>query len=254
MMTGKWSARAAVVARWFGVSRDDLSRTRLSASSAGAGRIVLGPGEIVLITGASGAGKSTLLRRIGARYRRRRRSHRQWIDLARVRLPAQVPVIDLIVDALCGAREDEGAIIRGLDLLSRLGLGEVWTYLRTPEQLSEGQRWRLRLGIALARAAAPTPCDAPRRRARTTLTVVAADEFCAALDPVTALVVARALRRAVDCGGNVCAVVATAQENLAPALSPDLVVQCDFGAYQIRAGVKCQTSNAKLERGGNTSL
>ena len=234
MMTGKWSARAAVVARWFGVSRDDLSRTRLSASSAGTGRIVFTPGEIVLITGASGAGKSTLLRRIGARYRRRRRSHRQWIDLARVRLPAQVPVIDLIVDALCGAREDEGAIMRGLDLLSRLGLGEVWTYLRRPCELSEGQRWRLRLGVALARARRNPGSELPGLSgAAGGLTVIAADEFCAALDRVTALIVARALRRAVDSCGNLCAVVATGHEDLVGALSPDMIVRCDFGEYEV---------------------
>jgi ABC-type ATPase with predicted acetyltransferase domain len=174
---------------------------------------------VVLVTGASGAGKSSLLRAV---RRRGRGSVAGWIDLDAVRLPSRA-VVDVMCEAM-GGGEDEGSIVLALEALSRVGLGEVWTYLRTPARLSVGQRWRLRLAVGLAlargRGTVGRPC------------VLAADEFAAPLDRVTALVVARALRRAVDGTPGVCAVVATSREDLGEALGADRVVRCDFGAWE----------------------
>ena len=119
--------------------------------------------SIVLITGPSGAGKSTLLRElIRAAVVQRHRV----IDLAHVTLPSE-PIVDLF----------HGLSLRDtLLLLSRVGLGEAWSYLRKPSQLSDGQRWRLRLALALREAEQePGHC-----------VVLAADEFAALLDRVTA--------------------------------------------------------------------
>ncbi len=240
MGTGNWSTRAAVVARWFGVTRDDLSRATTS-SNASIPWMSLSPGKIVLITGASGAGKSTLLRHIRRAHCRDR--GRRWIELGGIRF-RDWPVIDVVVDAL-GGRRDERAIVEGLESLSRVGLSEVWTYLRKPRELSEGQRWRLRLAVALARARAG-PADG--------LCVIACDEFCAALDRVTALVVARALRRAVDAHSNLRAVVATGHEDLVPVLSPDTIVRCDFGEYEVIEDVKCRKLSANVGKGGDGSI
>jgi ABC-type ATPase with predicted acetyltransferase domain len=229
MKKGKWSGRAAIVARWFGVTRDDLSRAT-TAAAASTPRIALSAGKIVLIAGASGAGKSTLLRRVRRAHCRHR--GRRWIELGGIRL-RDLTVIDLIVDPLGGGSE-EGAIVEGLELLSRVGLSEVWTYLRRPCELSEGQRWRLRLAVALARARGDPGSELPGlSREASGLVAIAADEFCAALDRVTALVVARALRRAVESHGNLCAVVASGHEDLVGALSPDVIVRCDFGEYEV---------------------
>ena len=131
-----------------------------------------------------------------------------------------------MAEAMAGDRDatDQSAIMAALEALSRVGLGEVWTYLRTPAQLSEGQRWRLRLALALARAR-PAPGKALR--------VLAADEFAAPLDRVTALVVARALRKAVTAKPNLCAIIATSHQDLAAALKPDLTVHCDFGIFHL---------------------
>src|SRR5690606_26624193 len=81
-----------------------------------------------------------------------------------------------------------------LGLLSRVGLGEAATCLCLPDELSDGQRWRLRLAVCLARAMRQRPDGNGRRRAA----VLCADEFCATLDRVSAAVVARCLRRTVD--------------------------------------------------------
>lgn len=261
---GKCSTRAEIVARWFGIKPDDIQRQ--SAAQKCSPPIHLRGGQIVLVSGASGAGKSTLLRQLFRRYRRR--AH--WIDLQQIELP-RVPVIDLLADYF-GEPHDEAAILAALRALSRVGLGEVWTYLRRPCELSDGQRWRLRLAVGLARASeglgfkvqgTPQKSSVGRtflsaragdrghswpskpheisgddrisaeqvqgQEKKRPLSILAADEFAAPLDRVTALVVARALRKAVDRQPNLCAIVATTRDDLLPALAPDVHVRCDFG-------------------------
>jgi ABC-type ATPase with predicted acetyltransferase domain len=84
---------------------------------------------------------------------------------------------------------------------------------------------RLALGLAAAR---------PENGRQ--LCVLAADEFAAPLDRVTAMVVARAVRRAADARPDLCAIVATGHDDLTAALAPDVVIRCDFGHYTIREG------------------
>ncbi|HYE21031.1 MAG TPA: ATP-binding cassette domain-containing protein [Tepidisphaeraceae bacterium] len=221
------SPRINRVADWFGLSPTDVAAhlaappdPQLPPDFAPA------PGQLILITGPSGAGKSTLLRALRERHRR---TEGLWIDLARLRLPDR-PTVDVVADALaaghrpaCDARlatpiaDADALTIRALESLSRVGLGEVWSYLRHPTQLSDGQRWRLRLAVGLARA--------DRRPGGA---ILAADEFGALLDRITARVVARCVRRAVA-GTGLSAVVATSHEDLIEALAPDVVVRCDFG-------------------------
>jgi hypothetical protein len=163
---------------------------------------------VVLIAGPSGAGKSTLLRRY-----RRGLGHGRVIDLARMRLPERA-VIELFP-----SMSIEGALAG----LSRVGLAEAHTYLLPPSKLSDGQRWRLRLAVAVAR------CEASPRKKFT----IVADEFAALLDRVTAWIVARAVRNAVDRVGNLGAVVATSHEDVEGPLGADVVVRCDFGEVRV---------------------
>jgi ABC-type ATPase with predicted acetyltransferase domain len=184
-------------------------------------------GRVVLVTGASGSGKSTLLARLGRTFRGRR-GRGAWVEFDRVRVPADVRVVDAMAEAM-GGGDDDASIVAALEALSRVGLGEVWSYLRRPGELSEGQRWRLRLALALERT--PSKKVAP---ARDPVDVLAADEFAAPLDRVTAMVVARALRRAADARPNLCAVVATSHDDLLGALDPDVVVRCDFDSVTVQ--------------------
>ena len=221
-------ARSTIVARWFDVDPGhDPYRLRTHPGFAAHDddpdplrKIEIRAGQIILITGPSGAGKSTLLRELRAQN-----GDTRWIDLSRVRLPDR-PVVDCMTDRLPPRADDddESRIVAALDLLSRVGLGEVWTYLRRPFELSEGQRWRLRLALAIAAAT----------RAAGRPTALVADEFCALLDRITAAIVARALRKTVDSSGQpVCAVVATSHDDLVAALRPDLHAVCDFGRVTV---------------------
>lgn len=194
------------IRRWFDVDRRDRR-----ARPPGVDRDILrraspDPGQITLICGPSGAGKSSLLRQL--------RCHMEpgcrRIDLGRLRLPVDRAVID------CFGHADIEAV---LECLSRVGLAEAWCYLKTPMELSDGQRWRLRLALAMS-----------RRNRRGATTMILCDEFAALLDRVTAAVVARALRRCVSSSEHrVSALVATSHEDLVGALRPDKVIRCDFG-------------------------
>lgn len=167
-------------------------------------------GEVMLLAGASGSGKSSLLR---ALVRRARREGAIVVDLRRIVLPRDRPTLDCFDDA------DVGDALRRL---ARVGLAEVWTWLRPPSQLSEGQRWRLRLALALVAL----------ERAGDRRALLVCDEFAALLDRITAHVVASLVRRTASANG-FAAIVATSHDDLVGALRPDAIVACDFGSVRV---------------------
>lgn len=159
-------------------------------------------GSIALLTGPSGCGKTTLLRAIA------RASRPPVIDGSALLgdAPGDRPMLDLFT----------GALPEALRALTASGLAEPRLWARSVGELSEGQR--LRLGLALAIAGA-------HECARS---LVMLDEFCSTLDRVTARGVARTLRRWASGHPGVLVVCATAHDDLAPALQPDLQLQPPF--------------------------
>jgi uncharacterized protein len=148
------------------------------------------PSDLVLFVGPSGSGKSSLLREVAR--------HLNATDVNRIDPPERP-----LVDALAGPVADR------LGLLSSCGLAEARLALRTPAELSDGQRARFRLAYAIDQAKSP----------------LAIDEFAALLDRPLAKVLACNLRRIVTRTG-IGALVATTHEDLADELNPDVMVCC----------------------------
>lgn len=149
------------------------------------------PGDLVLFTGPSGGGKSSLMRAAAAQL--------GALDATALDLP-DAPLID----ALPGPVNDRLATLAGC------GLSEARLLLRTPAELSDGQRYRFRLAFALASGRSPW---------------VVADEFTATLDRPLAKVVAFNLRKLVTRTG-VGVLAATTHDDVADDLNPDVWVRC----------------------------
>jgi len=136
-------------------------------------------GDVVLITGASGSGKSTLIKLLVSQIEELRSSLHIVGEISGIKLHDtakldtnwnnELPLIDQVGDTI------ESAIA----LLNDVGLAEAHLYLKKPWQISDGQRYR----FAVARL-----CDSKRKW-------WIADEFASTLDPLTASIVSKGLRK-----------------------------------------------------------
>jgi hypothetical protein len=196
------SDRAVALAEMFGIGLDERHELELYRGF----RLRVRRGDVLYITGPSGCGKSVLLRAIGDQLRQRIAEgccapgdpEGPVAELQAVDLSGPAPVIDRFPVEL-----DEA-----LRLASVAGLSDAFLLLRPPAELSDGQRYRYRLAMLLAGGA------------RTILI----DEFCSTLDRRTARAVAYRLRKFADRTGATF-IVATAHDDLAEDLVPDVVVR-----------------------------
>jgi ABC-type ATPase with predicted acetyltransferase domain len=153
----------------------------------------LGRGRVIYITGDSGAGKSCLLRDISAASAEDAGftliSHPD-LDA----LPAK-PLVDQF---------DDMGLIEITELLNYVGIAEAFVYLRKPQELSDGQRYRFLLALLIWEA---------HRAPDGTQPVICVDEFLALLDRETARAIAYQVRRVANKYG-ICFCVATTHEDI----------------------------------------
>ncbi len=160
-----------------------------------------GPGQVILFTGASGSGKSSLMRTLA--------SHLRASPTDAPDSPAVINIDDLelgdrpLIDALPIPVE------QAMNLLASCGLGEAQLMLRSPQELSDGQRYRFRLALALSQQAR----------------WIVADEFTATLDRTLARIIAFNIQRLAQRTGT-SFLLATTHEDVVADLAPQQHVQC----------------------------
>jgi len=230
-------ARLAV-AEMFGIGLDEAYEVALYENLT----VDVRPGDVVFITGPSGSGKSVLLRCLVDAIRASEAGAR-IVDLAEAVPPPGMSVIDGL----------PAGFEQALRLASTAGLADAFLLLRPPEELSDGQRWRLRLAHAL-KAMRIAECGMRNERqnnengaackghpAPEPLRVLVADELASTLDRLCARAVAYRLRRLADREG-VVILAASAHDDLLEDLAPDVVVVKD-------AGVRVEVRYADAARG-----
>jgi ABC-type ATPase with predicted acetyltransferase domain len=184
------STRASLVMDHFGIDFEQGSHVIAEDFE-----LPIEPGMLVLFSGESGSGKSSLMNAAAQQLREQGDSvlnldELQWENRVLVDLlPVEFP--------------------QALQLLTCCGLGEAQLLLRTPAELSDGQRFRFRLALALAKS--------PKW--------ILVDEFTATLDRRLARLVAFNLRRIAD-QGRTGLLLATTHTDLGEDLDADLHVQC----------------------------
>lgn len=155
-------------------------------------------GDVVYITGQSGSGKSLALRELKAQMAA---AGLQVSDIDEVPLDATQPLIDQI-------GHDTGS---ALNLLSIAGLNDAYLFVRKPQELSDGQRYRFKLAKLIESGAK----------------VWIADEFLAVLDRTTAKVIAFNLQKIARKMGATL-MVATTHTDMVADLAPNLYIEKKF--------------------------
>lgn len=211
------SERASAVKDIFGVDSTQMYSAILNGFS-----LVIWPGDVVLITGASGSGKSTIVKLLTCE--RAKLADTTIVD-------GEIHNSDVSAVGYLSSDWDESAPLvdqvgrtlkESIFILNEVGLAEVHLYLKTPVQISDGQRYR----FALARL-----CDSHKP-------LWVGDEFAATLDPYTAAVVAKGVRKLAVKYGATVVLAAPHISHFAPSLAPTQLVQLHWGTHAVVHAVK----------------
>ncbi len=210
--------RSLVVAEAFGLGIDEAQKFKVLDAE-----LKISPTDIVYISGDSGSGKSVLLRAIRADL------GGEAVDLSEVAVDADKPLIETV-----GATVEEG-----LELLSKVGLNDAFLFLRTYNQLSDGQKYRYRIAKLI---------ESDKQW-------WLMDEFAACLDRDTAKIIAFNLQKIARQQGK-AVVVATTHGDLLGDLAPSVHVHKRFGEeiqvtyHQSKPAAECSlVSEMRVEQG-----
>jgi len=160
----------------------------------------ISPTDIVYITGDSGSGKSVLLKALEKDIRQD--LELTCINIANIKPEPNKPLIETVGKSLEEA----------LELLSRVGLNDAFLFLRTYEQLSDGQKYRYKIAKMIESGAQ----------------FWIMDEFAATLDRDTAKIVAYNLQKLARQQGKTV-LAATTHMDLFEDLNPSVHIHKWFG-------------------------
>ena len=200
--------RVLEIAEAFGLGLDDKEFVVFDNNS-----IEVRQGDVVYITGESGSGKSTVLRELVVQMKT---EGLNVADIDEVQFEDR-PLIDQI-----GKSTTEG-----IDFMQLTGVNDANIWLRKPQQLSDGQRYRFRLAKLIESGA----------------NVWVADEFLAVLDRTTAVNVAFNMQKVARRVGATL-IVATTHDDMETDLAPSLKI-----TKRYREKVEVKRTYAKARSG-----
>jgi len=192
----KPTPRTTAVAEAFGLGTDQTQRFTVYDNV----QLKIGKTDIVYITGDSGSGKSVLLKALEKDIRQS--LHASLININHTHPEPNKPLIETTGKTLTEA----------LELLSKLGLNDAYLFLRTHEQLSDGQKYRHKIA----------------KMAETQAQFWVLDEFAATLDRDTAKIVAHNLQKLARRQGR-AVLAATTHTDLFEDLNPSVHIHKRFG-------------------------
>ena len=185
--------RTVAVAEAFGMGISESQRHVLYDNV----ELVIGPQDIVYLTGDSGSGKSVLLNAIIGDL-----NPGEAARLSEVEVDPDLPLIDTVGES----------VEEGLKLLSKVGLNDAFLFVRRYSQLSDGQKYRYRLAKLIESGAQWWIMD----------------EFCATLDRDTARIVAYNVQKLARKLGK-AVIAATTHVDLLEDLSASVHIHKRFG-------------------------
>lgn len=188
----KRTSRVLDVAEMFGLGLDDKTFRVLTDLD-----LEVEQGDIVYITGQSGSGKSTILHELKNEMTKAGLKVADFSDLK----VTDEPIVDQVYPK-------EKSLNKPLELFALVGLSDANLFLRSPKELSDGQRYRFMLAKLIETGAQ----------------VWMADEFLALLDRITAKVIAFNIQKIARKVGATL-VVATTHRDMVDDLHPDLFIE-----------------------------
>ena len=225
--------RGAIVKEAFGVDSSQMSAQVLNKFA-----LTITPGDTVLLTGASGSGKSTIIRLLTENQKELRSNslisgHVLGFQGYRRR--------DLIAE-LSNHFNDARPLIdqlgrspaEAIELLNGVGLAEAHLYLKRPNQISEGQKYRFAVALL---------CNSKKP-------IWIADEFASTLDSETAAIVAKGLRKTAYQNGATLVVAAAHIDAFVDSLLPNTLVRLSWGdileSWSIKLNVDIGKTHVRL--------
>jgi len=207
----KLSPRTTAVAEAFGLGvNEEHTFTVLDTE------LKIRPNDVVYVTGDSGSGKSVLLRAI------KQDLGPEALDIADVEVDKDKPLIETVGETL----------EEGLQLLAKVGLSDAFLFLRSFNELSDGQRYRYRIAKLM--------------ESKAQFWIL--DEFAATLDRDTAKIVSFNLQKLARQEGR-CVIAATTHSDLARDLNPDVHIHKRFGKeIEVSYGRKKTSAECSLVR------
>lgn len=207
----KLSPRTTAVAEAFGLGVDEEHTFTVLDTE-----LKIRRDDVVYVTGDSGSGKSVLLRAI------KQDLESEALDIADVEVEKDTPLIETVGETL----------EEGLELLAKVGLSDAFLFLRTFNELSDGQKYRYRIAKLM--------------ESKAQFWIL--DEFAATLDRDTAKIVSFNLQKLARQEGR-CVIAATTHSDLARDLNPDVHIHKRFGKeIEVNYGRKKTSGECSLIR------